>query len=233
MIQYTSMETIGNSMGTLTKNIVGDFGYPWGNRNMGNVISTTGEYIGSSIKSTGDFAGNCIEIVGDLVGNEIKQSSRVYGVITQNVINNNTIKGVVTAGFSGGIGAGGKLAGSTQFAFDTRGNTQAQLSGGAGISTGEGLGMTGVIAIYPGLEDVSATEGFSTVAGVSAGLGWFGGIDIILSGEGNDIHPVGIAIMIGGGEGLEGHIYMTETIGAKPFNIYDAIYDRPKSNMCE
>lgn len=86
---------------------------------------------------------------------------------------------------------------------------------------GEGASGKFVISIFPRLENVHDSKNFATVIGISGGLGLIGEIDIVFAGEGDDAYPVGLTIGLGGGEGLEGHAYMTYTKEIITSNIYE------------
>lgn len=124
---------------------------------------------------------------------------------------------VVTVGVAGGIGADLNLGVSGQVAIDTSGNVEGQGSFSAGMLIGVEGNVAGVVSVYPGMEDVADSEGFGVNIGISGGyLGW-GGVDIILAGEGADMRLVGVAFLLGLGAGGGLHINMsnTERIGPR------------------
>lgn len=131
---------------------------------------------------------------------------------------------VVTAGISGAVGSGANVGGSIQTAFDMLGNVELQKSESTGVEAGAGVSVAFVMAFYPGMKNVADSEGFGTASGIGIGEVLYGSIDILCSGEGNDLEPVGIAISIGAGARLSLHTNMSHTsrlLG--PINIFDLL----------
>ena len=131
---------------------------------------------------------------------------------------------VVTAGISGAVGSGANVGGSIQTAFDMLGNVELQKSESTGVEAGAGASVAFVMAFYPGMKNVADSEGFGTASGIGIGEVLYGSIDILCSGEGNDLEPVGIAISIGAGARLSLHTNMSHTsrlLG--PINIFDLL----------
>lgn len=160
----------------------------------------------------------------DFLDNFMKDFKNKYDEIVQAVQDAITINGVVAIGISGSIGAGGYLCGSVQLVVDMNGNIGLQFAGGAGVQAGASADGTAYVAVYPGMESISDTEGFGTDMGGSIGEGLVGSAGILSAGEGNEMEPVGGYAGIGiGGEAtaLEGHVSMSETAPTIPLgNIY-------------
>ncbi len=147
-----------------------------------------------------------------------------YNEIVQAAQDAIAINGVVAIGISSSIGAGGYLCGSVQLVVDMNGNVGLQFSGGAGAEAGASADGTVYAAVYPGMKNISETEGFGTDMGGSFGEAFVGSAGILSAGEGNDMKPVGGYVGVGiGGEGTvaEGHVSMSETLPTIPLgNIY-------------
>lgn len=91
-----------------------------------------------------------------------------------------------------GAGAGGELIGSVQAAFDLNGNLDGQATLGEGLEAGAGAGGYLVLGIYPGMEDVRGTTGWTINTGIAGGAGWFGSFDIVNAVDGDDVYPIGV-----------------------------------------
>lgn len=61
------------------------------------------------------------------------------------------------------------------------------------------------------MKDISETRGYNVIAGISLGYKVMISGDILFAGEGDNIYPVGFAIAIGAGLGIETHINMINT----------------------
>ena len=122
---------------------------------------------------------------------------------------------VVAIGLSGSMGDGANVSGSIQRAFDMSGNKDDQGSIGTGVQIGAGVNGGIVISFYPGMKNATDSRGFGAAIGVSIGAGLVGGIDILYSGEGNDMKPVGIAVFLSLGVASEFHTNMAKTFGVE------------------
>ena len=118
---------------------------------------------------------------------------------------------VITAGISGAVGSGANVGGSVQGALDTLGNVELQKSESTGVEAGAGASVAFVMAFYPGMKNVADSEGFGTASGIGIGEVLYGSIDVLCSGEGDDLKPVGISISIGAGARLSLHTNMSHT----------------------
>ncbi len=122
---------------------------------------------------------------------------------------------VVAIGLSGSMGDGANVSGSIQRAFDMSGNKDDQGSIGTGVQIGAGVNGGIVISFYPGMKNATDSRGFGAATGGSIGAGLVGGIDILYSGEGNDMKPVGIAVFLSLGVASEFHTNMAKTFGVE------------------
>ncbi len=128
---------------------------------------------------------------------------------------------VLAVGLSGSIGTGANISGSIQYAADMSGNEDSQASIGSGLQIGGGMNIAVICSFYPGMKNVTDSRGFGAAIGGSFGVDGVLGIDILFSGEGNDMKPVGIAIILGFGVAKEFHTNMTQTFGLE--EIYNML----------
>lgn len=120
---------------------------------------------------------------------------------------------VAAIGLAGSIGMGVNISGSAQYAADMAGNQDFQVSTGSGAQVGKGVKGGLVFSFYPGMKNVTDSRGFGAATGGSFGGFLVVGLDILYSGEGDDMKPVGIAVFLSIGAALEFHTNMSKTFG--------------------
>lgn len=140
---------------------------------------------------------------------------------------------VIGIGISASLGAGLYMSGAAQIVVDAHGNIGLQLAVGPGAEAGGSADVTIYSVFYPGMDSINDVEGFGMEVGGSIGEAFIASVSVLLAGEGDDLHPVGIMGGLGiGGEVtfLEGHIAMSGTfptiyLGNLATYSWDKIYE--------